>query len=120
MTAKEEEITTVVKRTDTRLADVESCLRDMAVEETTQDDEIKRDELEGAQPQLEEELAALKSSQALLQELLSQLKPGETEKAASEHGKGNTNVSSGPQNSGFPVGVSHGTISGITFGRPHS
>lgn len=120
VTAKEEEITTVAKRTDIRLKDVECCLRDMSVEETTQDDETEGDELEGAQTQLEEELAALKTSQALLQELLSQLKPGETEKAAGEDGKGNTNVSFGAQNSGFQVGVSHGAISGITFGKPHS
>lgn len=88
----------------------------MRLVETDDQDDGESDDLISAIAQLEEELAALKASQALFPELLAQMKEEKIERVAKGQNT-STNISFGNNNTGFQVGVSHGAISGIKIGK---
>ena len=116
VTARETDIAAAANMTNARLADVESCLAEMKIDETETRDENGTDDLESALAQLKDELTALKSSQSLLPELLSRAKSDGAQLEAAGQ-KAITNVTFGDRNSGFQVGVSNGNISNITLGQ---
>lgn len=70
-----------------------------------------------AMRQMEEERHALSVSRKLLDELLSKAQQEAVAKAATENQDRPTTVTFGTQNSGFQLGISHGPISGISFGK---
>ena len=114
---KEADLTISSQSMDDRLAEVENSLTEMGLVDAAQYDTSEVEDLESAVAQLQEEIAALKASRALLPELLSRIRSGKIEKIPGEGQDVSTIVSFGSQNTGFQVGISHGAISGVTVGK---
>jgi hypothetical protein len=83
------------------------------------DNQVKADNTENQAnvlPQIKNKLKALNASRKLLGELLLKVQENAVVKAAKESQTRFTTVTFGTQNSGFQIGISNGTISGISFG----
>lgn len=106
---KQREITPAVQTTDTQLAQVTETLKTL----NTLDD--ARREVDMVR-QLQEEQSALTLSRKLLDELVAKLQEDSVSRASGEKQDYSAQVTFGSQNSGLQIGVSHGPISGITFG----
>ena len=119
---RESDVFALVRSTNTRAADVETSLANMRIDNSSQQAEVgnedEDDDAMSAATQLEDELNALKSSQALLYELLSRLSKEEIKKVAESGQTGAVNVTFGNHNSGIMVGVSNAPISGVNIGQP--
>jgi hypothetical protein len=111
---KQAEITGAIMTTDKQLAKVKSTLGELQL--TGADPEIiqNTEDKDNALRQIEEERTALDSSRKLLQELLSKAQDEVISRVANENRR--TQVTFGNQNAGFQIGISNGSISGISFG----
>jgi hypothetical protein len=113
---RQTEITDAIGATDEQLAEVRKRLDDLNVVGDIQKEVESMDSKGDTQMQIEEEHKALNTSRKLLDELLLKAREDAVEEAAIKNHNGSTQVTFGSQNSGFQIGISYGSISGITFG----
>lgn len=111
------DLTTATASTQGRLENAERSLTAVRAADVTQLNEVEEEDHENAMWQLEEETASLRISRMVLEELKSHSDSGSVERVAQQSQDHAFTVSFGQQNSGFQLGVNHGPISGITFGR---
>jgi predicted mannosyl-3-phosphoglycerate phosphatase (HAD superfamily) len=109
MSAQQGEITSAFQTTDTQLADVAEMVKTLNMSD------IQNPEIERAR-QLEEEQRTLQASRKLLDEVLTKYQEDSMLRASAERQDHSTQVTFRGENTGVQIGVSHGPISGITFG----
>lgn len=114
--AKEAEVTKAIAVTDKQLTEVESTLGELRLVDAGQEGVQNAEDKDKALEQIQEEQIALDSSRKLLQELLSKAREEVLSRAASDSQNRSTQVTFGNQNAGFQIGISNGSISGISFG----
>lgn len=95
---------------------MERGIEEFSVASDIQRDSEAMEDQADAIRQIEEEQKALRASRKILDELFEKMQDEKIEKAAAESQSGSTSVTFGNQNSGFQIGVSNGSISGISFG----
>lgn len=114
------ETTAAIAATDRQLAETAARLNELQLAAGAgagaSNDEAEAADKAGAVGQVEDERAALAVSRELLKELLSQIR-SEGDNAARRDQDRRVVNHFGSQNEGFQIGVSHGPISGITFGK---
>ena len=113
---KEAEITGAIAATDKQLTEVESTLGELRLIDASQEEAQNAEDKDKALERIKEEQIALDSSRILLQELLSKAREEVVSRAASESQNRSTQITFGNQNAGFQIGISYGSISGISFG----
>jgi septal ring factor EnvC (AmiA/AmiB activator) len=109
---KEAEIAESIAATDKQLAEANANLEALCLAKAEQD-ETEADRA-SAISQVEVEQSVLKNSRALLDELLSGIHIAATN---AREDQARVVISFGRQNTGMQIGVNHGGISGITFGK---
>jgi septal ring factor EnvC (AmiA/AmiB activator) len=109
---KEAEIEESITATDKQLAEANAKLGALCLAKTEQD-ETEADRV-SAISQVAVEQTVLKDSRTLLDELLSGIHTAATNARKDE---ARVVISFGNRNEGMQIGVSHGAISGITFGK---
>ncbi|PGH12592.1 hypothetical protein AJ80_06650 [Polytolypa hystricis UAMH7299] len=111
------EIRTAIDATDERLAEAETRLEELHIDDDTiQEDAEGTGSRADVLGQIEEERTALSASRKLLDELLAKVQEDVVVKAAKENQTRSIHVSFSGQNSGLQIGTSNAPINGIRFG----
>jgi hypothetical protein len=117
LSARQAEMTATISTVDTQVGQAEQSLTEMRLAEEDGSGQEDEEDMEGAAWAIEEELAMLRSSQETMRELISSMQAELAERAAGGAGASSTNVSFGPNNSGFQAGTISGPVSGLSFGK---
>lgn len=113
LSAKQDEVTSACQTTDTQLAKVAETLKSLNILDGIQYTGSPEGEMAR---QLQEEQKALHASRKLLGDVLTKFQEDSVLRASAGKLDHSAHITFGSQNSGFQIGVSHGPISGITFG----
>lgn len=116
LSAKQTEMTGSIALVDSQIVQAELSLVRMDQDQQDGLNQEDEEDMDSATWAIEEEVKMLRSSQETMKELLSSIQAQLSQSTAGAVSNVSTNVSFGMNNSGFQVGTSSGSISGMSFG----
>jgi hypothetical protein len=112
---KEAEISKAILSTDLQLAEVETGLEEVRLDNNSKERIQDAEDVANTIKQIEEERSALDSLRKLLEELLLRVREDTVFKAASEMQSRSMHIIFGNLENGFQIGTNNAAISGIHF-----